>query len=77
MGGDGNDTVYADADDIWFSGDARIDTLIYLGTDDRQYSLAQGAFENAQMGSGNNVVWGADATNSIDGQLQLDDFHFV
>lgn len=72
LGGDGNDTVYADADDTWFSGDAGIDTLIYTGADNRQYSLAQGAFENAHMGSGNNVVWGTDAANTIDGQAGND-----
>ncbi|MBD8876179.1 putative Ig domain-containing protein [Roseibium polysiphoniae] len=72
QGGDGDDIVFADADDSWFSGDAGIDTLIYTSTDDRQYSLGQGAFEHVEMGGGNNVVWGSAADNTINGQAGAD-----
>ncbi|WP_298965654.1 cadherin-like domain-containing protein [uncultured Roseibium sp.] len=72
QGGDGNDIVYADASDAWFSGDGGIDTLIYTGTDDRQYSLIQGAFEHVEMGGGNNVVWGTSTDNTVDGQAGSD-----
>ncbi|MCV0429071.1 MAG: hypothetical protein K5905_26765, partial [Roseibium sp.] len=72
QGQDGDDTIYADAEDAWFSGDAGIDTLIYTSSDDRQYSLNQGAFEHAKMGAGNNVVWGSSVDNTIDGEAGSD-----
>ncbi len=68
QGGGDNDTIYADADDTWFSGDAGIDTLVYEGTDDRQYAMDQGAFENARIGAGNNTVWGTAGANTIEGE---------
>ena len=72
QGQGGDDTIYADADDSWFSGDSGIDTLVYTSSDDRHYSLAQGSFENAYMGSGNNIVWGTSAGNTIDSEAGAD-----
>ncbi|MES0884978.1 putative Ig domain-containing protein [Roseibium sp. SCP14] len=64
-GGEGDDTVYGDADDTWFAGDGGVDTLIYVGTDNFEYALAQGAFEKVYAGSGNNKIWGTTGDNEI------------
>ncbi len=65
QGGDGDDRIIIDAADTWFSGDAGTDTLVDTSTAGRQYSLDQGAFENAEMGAGNDTVWGNAAANSL------------
>lgn len=75
MGGEGDDRIVVDASDTWYSGEAGIDTIIYIGTDDFQYSLASGAFEHTEMGSGNNVVWGTNDNNTIDGGAGNDTLH--
>ncbi|MGS4883480.1 putative Ig domain-containing protein [Roseibium sp. MB-4] len=74
-GGDGDDAIYVDAADTIFTGDGGVDTLHYLGTDDRQYALAQGGFEHAVMGSGNNTVWGTENVNHLDGGAGGDVIH--
>ncbi len=67
QGGDGNDRIIIDEFDNWFSGDAGVDTVVYAGTANISYSLVQGAFENAEMGSGNDTIWGDAANNNISG----------
>ncbi len=67
QGGEGDDTIHIDEFDTWFSGDGGIDTVIYDGDAAFQYALDQGAFENAQFGSGNDTVWGNAADNTING----------
>ncbi len=74
-GGDGDDTIHADAADLWFGGGSGTDTLIYEGADDRQYSMAQGSFEQLTAGSGNNTVWGTADANTIDGGSGDDTLH--
>ncbi len=65
QGGDGDDRIIIDAADTWFSGDAGIDTLVDTSTAGRQYAIDQGAFENVEMGSGNDTVWGNAAANNF------------
>lgn len=72
MGGDGNDEIHADADDTWFSGGDGIDTLVYTGSNNLQYALAQGSFENVKAGAGDNTIWGTSAANVIDGEAGAD-----
>ncbi|MBL4733471.1 MAG: M10 family metallopeptidase C-terminal domain-containing protein [Rhizobiaceae bacterium] len=67
QGGDGNDWIIIDEFDTWYSGDAGVDTVEYLGTADIQYALAQGEFENAYLGLGNDTIWGGSADNTISG----------
>ncbi|EFO32557.1 putative large exoprotein involved in heme utilization or adhesion [Roseibium sp. TrichSKD4] len=68
----GNDTVYADSSDIWFGGGDGIDTLIYQGTDNFEYSMTSGSFEIMKAGSGNNKIWGSETDNDIDGEAGND-----
>ncbi|THV12708.1 calcium-binding protein [Rhizobium rhizophilum] len=72
MGGDGNDEIHADAEDTWFSGGDGIDTLVYTGSNNFQYALAQGSFENVRAGAGDNTIWGTSAANVIDGEAGAD-----
>ncbi len=67
QGGDGDDRIIIDEDDSWYSGDAGIDTVVYAGLADMAYALDQGAFENAEMGAGDDTIWGGAADNIIDG----------
>ena len=67
QGGDGDDIIYVDETDSWFSGDDGIDTVVFEGTADIQYALDQGAFENAELGGGDDTIWGGDTNNMIDG----------
>lgn len=65
-GDDGNDTIYVDELDSLYEGGAGEDTLIYRGQYDFDYSLGQGAFEHAETGSGNDIITGNAADNTID-----------
>jgi Ca2+-binding RTX toxin-like protein len=65
MGMDGDDRIIIDQFDIWFSGDAGIDTLVFTGQGALNYSLAQGDFENAEAGNGDDILYGTDGANSI------------
>ena len=75
MGGDGNDRIIIDEQDTWYAGDAGIDTIVYNGTADIQYGLSVGLFENAEMGSGNDTIWGGAADNIIHGGAGNDTLH--
>jgi Ca2+-binding RTX toxin-like protein len=65
MGGDGDDIVLADKDDVWFSGGAGTDTLVFVGDGELDYALGQGAFENVEAGFGNDKIYGTDGANII------------
>jgi Ca2+-binding RTX toxin-like protein len=65
MGGDGDDIVQADKDDVWFSGGAGTDTLVFVGDGALDYALGQGAFENVEAGFGNDKIYGTDGANII------------
>lgn len=67
QGGDGNDRIVFDEDDIWWSGDSGIDTAVYVGSGNITYALDQGAFENAEFGSGNDTIYGGEVSNNIQG----------
>ena len=67
QGGDGDDRIVIDEFDSWYSGGAGIDTVVYLGGADIQYALAQGDFEHAEFGSGNDTIWGTSGVNNING----------
>ena len=75
MGGDGDDRIIIDETDVWYAGDGGIDTVVYSGSADIQYALEQGAFENAEMGSGNDTIWGGAADNIIHGGAGNDTLH--
>ncbi|MGV1908198.1 calcium-binding protein [Agrobacterium cavarae] len=75
VGGDGDDEIHADAQDKWFSGGNGIDTLVYAGTNNFQYALAVGEFENLKAGAGNNTIWGSEGDNIISGESG-DDYLF-
>ena len=67
QGGDGNDRIVFDENDSWWSGDAGIDTAVYVGDSNITYALDQGGFENAEFGDGNDTIYGGEAVNNIDG----------
>ncbi|MCY6379413.1 calcium-binding protein [Hoeflea prorocentri] len=75
VGGDGDDRIIIDENDVWYSGDAGIDTVVYNGSANIQYALEQGQFENAEMGSGNDTIWGGAADNIIHGGAGDDTLH--
>jgi Ca2+-binding RTX toxin-like protein len=65
MGGDGDDRIVIDQFDIWFSGDAGIDTLVFTGGGSLRYNLAQGAFEHVEAGEGDDVIYGTEDANTM------------
>jgi len=67
QGGDGNDRIVFDEDDSWWSGDAGIDTAVYVGEGNITYALDQGGFENAEFGLGNDTIYGGAVDNNIQG----------
>ncbi len=75
MGGEGNDRIIIDETDVWYAGDGGVDTLVYGGSANIQYALAQGQFENAEMGSGNDTIWGGGSNNIIHGGAGNDTLH--
>ena len=75
MGGEGNDRIIIDENDVWYAGDGGIDTVVYSGSADIQYALEQGAFEHAEMGSGNDTIWGGASDNIIHGGAGNDTLH--
>lgn len=65
QGGDGDDRIEVDQYDTWYSGSAGTDTVAFTGDGRLEYSLAEGEFENAEAGSGDDKIWGSDAANVI------------
>jgi Ca2+-binding RTX toxin-like protein len=65
LGGDGNDTLFVDAADTWYSGDAGVDSLVYLSASSLEYHIDTNGFENVSTSIGDDTIWGGTANNLI------------
>ena len=66
-GGSGNDLLIIDSNDTMFVGGKGKDTLVFNDESDFNYDLDEGGFENADLGSGNDTVFGDHTKNIIKG----------